>query len=198
MTTAFDFKVFPVITTERLILRQFTHADAAEMIALFGSPDVLRFLNMAPVDTRQKAIDMIDWFNGDFARQAGAHWAITRTGADGVIGHCGFYAWERAHRRVDIGYHILPAYWGHGCATEAAQAVVDWCFASMGLHRIQADCTAGNDASERVMIKCGFTLEGVWRESCWEHGRFVDIRQYGLLAREHAARRGLPTADGSV
>ena len=43
---------------------------------------------------------------------------------------------------------------------------------------------AWRNASERVLLKCGFKLEGIWRESCWEHERFVDIKQFGLLRRE--------------
>jgi [ribosomal protein S5]-alanine N-acetyltransferase len=53
------------------------------------------------------------------------------------------------------------------------------------VHRIQADCTDGNVASERVMLKCGFTYEGTWRQACWDHGRFVDIKQFGLLRRDY-------------
>ncbi|MCA9904967.1 MAG: GNAT family N-acetyltransferase, partial [Anaerolineae bacterium] len=69
--------------------------------------------------------------------------------------------------------------------TEATHAVVRWCFDNLDLHRVQADCTAGNIASERVLEKVGFTYEGTWRESVFEHGRFVDIKQYGLLRREY-------------
>ncbi len=97
---------------------------------------------------------------------------------------CGAASWDRDNRHIEIGYHILPSLWGQGYATEAAQAIIGWCFENLDLHRIQGDCTDGNIGSERVMLKCGFKAEGVWRESCWEHGRFVDIKQFGLLRRE--------------
>jgi [ribosomal protein S5]-alanine N-acetyltransferase len=189
MAATFDFSHFPVIETERLRLRQMTHDDAEAVMALFGDPRMLEFLNDDPVDTREKATGLIDWLNGHFNAHKGLTWGVTLRHEDQMIGTAGWYGWDREHRRADIGYHILPAYWGQGYATEAAHAVVDWCFRKLDLHRIQADCTDGNIGSERVMLKCGFRLEGIWRESCWEHGRFVNIKQFGLLRREF-----MPTA----
>jgi RimJ/RimL family protein N-acetyltransferase len=183
----FDFSTFPVLTTERLRLRQVRHADAEAIVALLGSPEVLRYLSQPPTDTRDKAIDLIGWFDGRFQRREAVQWAITLHGDDRLIGMCGTHAWDRPNRHVDIGYYVLPSHWGRGYATEATRALTRWCFDHLGVHRIQADCTDGNTASERVLLRCGFTLEGVWRESCWEHGRFVDIKQFGLLRHEHAA-----------
>lgn len=92
--------------------------------------------------------------------------------------------WDRQNRHADIGYHLLPSHWGKGYATEAARAMIRWCFANRDLNRVEADCTDGHTASERVLLKCGFKVEGLWRERCWEHRRFVDIKQFGLLRHE--------------
>lgn len=184
MQTPFDFSTFPILTTERLRLRQITHEDAEGMMAIFGDPAVLRYLNHEPKDTPEKAIGLIDWLADNYRKQEGIDWGITLHGADRLVGMCGAYQWDRSNRRIDIGYHIVPAHWGRGYATEAARAITGWCFEHLGVHRVQADCTDGNIGSERVLLKCGFTVEGIWRESCWEHGRFVDIKQFGLLRRE--------------
>lgn len=185
MSQIFDFSVFPVLTTDRLRLRQFTPADAPALMPIFGAPEMLRFLNQPPIDTAEKALGMLKWFEDVYTQQMGLQWAVTLHGQDAVIGTCGFYQWDRENRHVDIGYHIAHAWWGHGYATEAAHAMLHWCFEHLDVHRIQADCTDGHLASERVMLKCGFRFEGLWRESCWEHGRFVDIKQFGLLRREY-------------
>src|SRR5688572_1598080 len=102
---------FPILTTIRLALRPMTHADAAGIMALFGSPDVLRYLNNPPVDTHDKAIGLIDWLNAQFTEKHEPNWAITLHGDDTLIGTCGTYAWNRADRHVDIGYQILPSHW---------------------------------------------------------------------------------------
>jgi ribosomal-protein-alanine N-acetyltransferase len=178
----FDFSAFPILTTERLRLRQITHADADSMIAIFGSPEMMRYLSQPPTETHEQAVGLIDWFAGNYEQQIGIDWAITHD--EQMIGMCGLYGWDRENRHVDLGYHVIPSYWGQGYATEAAKAIIGWGFYLLDVHRIQADCTDGNIGSERVMLKCGFKYEGLWRESCWEHGRFVDIKQFGLLRRE--------------
>jgi [ribosomal protein S5]-alanine N-acetyltransferase len=184
MSAVFDFTSYPTLTTKRLILRQITRDDADGMMAIFSSPEVLRYLNDLPVDTRDKAIGMIDWFSGLYDKHEAVQWGITLPSSDSLIGMCGNYGWDRENRYVDIGYHILPSQWGKGYATEAARAIIGWTFDHFDVHRIQADCTDGNIGSERVLLKCGFKVEGLWRERCWEHGRFVDIKQFGLLRRE--------------
>jgi RimJ/RimL family protein N-acetyltransferase len=151
---------------------------------MFSSPEVLRYLNDPPVETREKAVELIGSFDETYHKRWGVDWGVTLHGDDQLIGHVGCYAWHRSNRRVDIGYHLMASHWGKGYATEAARAIIGWAFDNLDVHRIQADCTDGNIASERVMLKCGFRHEGTWRESCWEHGRFVNIKQFGLLRRE--------------
>jgi ribosomal-protein-alanine N-acetyltransferase len=187
MPPTYDFSYFPNLETQRLRLRQLTHDDADVIVNVFGSPEVLRFLNMPPVDTHDKAIALLNWFEGNYQNKTGIDWGITLRGDGQLIGMCGAYDWHPSDRHIDIGYHILPAFWGKGYATEAARAIIGWCFENLDVHRIQGDCTDGHIASERVMLKCSFKVEGVWREKCWEHGRFVDIKQFGLLRHEFPA-----------
>ncbi|MDP9180805.1 MAG: GNAT family N-acetyltransferase [Chloroflexota bacterium] len=188
MTPTFDFTRFPILTTDRLRLRQLTLDDADGMMALLGDPLVLRFLNDPPADTVEKATEFLKWLAGLYERHEAVQWAITLRDDGRFIGTCAMHAWDRSDRHVDIGYHILSALWGNGYATEATRAMIPWCFENLDVHRIQGDCTDGHIASERVMLKCGFKVEGVSRESCWEHGRFVDIKRFGLLRHEYEER----------
>lgn len=186
MDTLFDFSYFPTIDTKRLRLRHITPADAHAFITLYGDLDVLRYIIVEPpCTTPEQALEMIIWMNSQFERHYAVRWGITEHGNDTLIGTCGFHYYTPEHRRVDIGYDLQKAYWGKGYVTEAAEAVVRWCFENLNLHRIQADCTAGNIGSERVLEKLGFTYEGLWRERDFENGHFVDIKQFGLLRREY-------------
>lgn len=186
MSDVYDFSYFPVLETERLRLRRLTYDDAEQLIAIFNDPDATKYLIMdPPCSTREEAISMLDWMQSWFDNKAALRWGITLRDADTVIGTCGFHNLERTHRRCDIGYDLIPAYWNRGYITEATHALVRWCFDNLDLHRIQADCTAGNIGSERVLEKVGFTFEGLWRENTFEHGQFVSLKQYGLLRREY-------------
>ena len=187
MTSIYDFSTFPTLTTERLVMRRLRREDAPDINALFSDPRVLEFLDEPPLQTDEKAVGMIDWMDEMYAKRVAIRWAITLKGQERVIGTVGFHYWSPKDRRAALGYDLYPDYWGKGYATEAARAVIDWCFNNLNLHRLQADCTLGNDRSERTILRLGFHLEGIWREKVWEHERFVDLKQFGLLRREWEA-----------
>lgn len=194
MTIRYDFSTYPLLETERLRLRaiRLDDADADGLITVFSDPLVLRYLSAdPPCSTREQAYSMIRWMHSWYEEKSGLRLAITlREGDDLLIGTCGFHRYNAHARRAEIGYDLASAHWGRGYMTEAARALIHWCFEALDLHRVEADITLGNSASERVLLKNGFTAEGVWREREFEHGRFVDIKQFGLLRREWEAMRG--------
>jgi RimJ/RimL family protein N-acetyltransferase len=85
------------------------------------------------------------------------------------------------HRRAELGYWIGKPYWGRGYATEAARAVVDYGFKSLGLQRIHAGHFSRNPASGRVLAKIGMRKEGTLRSHIEKWGTFVDVEFYGIL-----------------
>lgn len=183
----FDFSVFPELTTNRLRLREPHYddeADAEALAALHRAPDMMRFLNHDPADTAEKARGLMAWFQQMYNQREAVQWMITLKMSGEVIGTCGIHSWSQSDRRIDIGYMLHPDYWNQGYTTEAASAMTRWCFEELNVHRVQADCTEGNEGSARVLLKSGFKHEGTWRESTWEHGRFVNIQQFGVLRRE--------------
>jgi ribosomal-protein-alanine N-acetyltransferase len=184
MANNFDFSIFPELATDRLFLRKLKHSDAKNLNELFSSPKVLMFSNDQIMNSEEKAIELIDKFNNSFKNKNSIQWAITVKNNDALIGTCGSYDLDRENSKIDIGYLLIPSFWGKGYATEATMAMIKWVFDKLDIHRIQADCTSGHEASENILLKCGFTEEGIWRESTWEHGKYVDIKQFGLLRKE--------------
>ncbi|HIZ35562.1 MAG TPA: GNAT family N-acetyltransferase [Candidatus Ruania gallistercoris] len=57
----------------------------------------------------------------------------------------------------DLAYRLHRRYWGQGLATEGALALIRYAFTSLGVQAVEADTTAVNQASRRVMAKCGLT-----------------------------------------
>ena len=93
-----------------------------------------------------------------------------------IIGFCSFTGPPTAEGVVEIAYGIAPGYQGRGHATEAAEALIDYAFATGRVRTIQAHTLPEHNASTRVLQKCAFTLTGeiihpedgpVWR---WELG----------------------------
>lgn len=74
-----------------------------------------------------------------------------------LIGIIDYFA-EEDDGSCEIGYGIGSEYWGRGFATEAAKRFIEYCFDEKGFHTVYASFFTGNDASRRVMEKCGMTF----------------------------------------
>src|SRR4051794_25807369 len=100
--------------------------------------------------------------------------SIVHRSSGAVVGNCGYKAPPGPDAVVEIAYGVDPDHRGRGYATEAARALSDFAFASGSVRRVCAHTMPENNASSRVLTKCGFTLLGevidpedglVWR---WE------------------------------
>jgi len=191
MTANYDFSAFPTLETPRLILRELIADDDDAVYIIRSDIEVTRHNTGAPYTDIQQARTLISDIGWNYKDQSEIRWGITlKTDPTWVIGMCGYNYWIRRDQRVSIGYDLAHAYWGNGIMTEALSAICRFGFEQMGLHRIEADVSADNPASGRVLEKLGFKQEGRLREQYWEWGEFHDLLLYSLLRREF--ERGVP------
>jgi ribosomal-protein-alanine N-acetyltransferase len=174
----------PTLHTARLRLRPFTDADADTLFALHSSAHVLRYWDSPPWSDRSRAHQFIAMCHQIAAEGTGARVAIDRRSGGGFIGWCGLTRWNPDYRSVSLGYCLDDVAWGHGYATEAARALVQWGFDNMDLNRVQAETDTRNLASARVLEKLGFAREGTLREDCIVNGVVSDSWVFGLLSRD--------------
>lgn len=87
-----------------------------------------------------------------------------------------------AQSAATIGYWIGKRYAGQGLMTDAVTAVVLHGFGRMGFHRIEAACLPTNEASRRVLTKCGFTAEGTARKYLRINGEWQDHLLFAVIA----------------
>ena len=181
----FDPSIFPVLTTERLTLREPLLSDAADYFIVGRDYEVQKY--NAPVMKKvSEAEALIKEVRTEYARREGIPWAVTFTGSDTVLGLFGFYHWSHHHRRAEVGYALARAYWGQGIGTEAVRGMIPFGFKQMNLHRIYAGTIADNHESVRMLERIGFVREGTKRESSWEDdGTFHDSAMYGLLRHDY-------------
>jgi ribosomal-protein-alanine N-acetyltransferase len=180
----FDFGPFPVLESERLMLRRIIPADADDILRFKGDYAVTRYNGGQAYTDRQQALDLIDRLDAGYAERRSLAWGITLKPTDTVIGLVGFKSWHRSDYRADIGYDLAQAYWGRGLMPEAARAVLDFGFSEMALNRVEADANTANLASIRVLQKLGFRSEGVRPQQYYEDGAFHDLALFGLLRRD--------------
>ncbi len=152
-----------MLSTERLVLRPVTADDHPALLAHWTHPDVRRFLfDGAPLSSAEVA-ETIEESIGDFAGHGYGIWLIELgpvtgpgTGSrPGLVGTAGLRPLEESG--LEIFYSLAPGAWGHGYATEAARAVVDFALGFLDLPEVLAEVDEGNAASVAVVKRLGMT-----------------------------------------
>ena len=144
----------PVLETERLTLRAPRLADVKAIARLVNDRRVAENTTRIPHPYR---IDDAEQFVASVNRQERESvFAIVLDGE--VIGMCGV---EPREIEAEIGYWLGAPYWGRGYATEAIRAVIDHAFGALEHDALQAGARVRNQASRRVLEKCGFQWTGV-------------------------------------
>jgi len=174
----------PTLHTARLRLRPFTEADADSLFALHSNAYVLRYWDSPPWTEHTRAEQFIAACRQIADEGTGARLAIDRVSDTAFIGWCSLTSWNPVFRSARLGYCLTDDAWGHGYATEAASALLQWAFDALDLNRVQAEADTRNAASARVLEKLGFVREGTLREDCVVNGDVSDSWVFGLLARE--------------
>lgn len=179
-----DFAAFPVLVTERLVLRELRQSDAADVLVFRGDPIVQKYDDPI-IHTVGESRTFIEELHDEYRSRRGINWAVTQPGRDVVVGIFSLHHWSRHHRRAEAGYGLAHAYWGQGIASEALRAVLRFGFRQLDLNRIYAQTIADNHESVRLLERLGFLREGTFRRHSWEDdGTFHDSAMYGLLREE--------------
>ncbi|MED3574691.1 GNAT family protein [Cytobacillus praedii] len=172
---------FPLLETDRLLLREIRLSDAPNMYSYFSKDEVTKYYNLESFTSEKQAEDLIHRFHQRYSERKQIRWAITLKEKDQLIGTCGFHAVEEKHRKVEIGYELHPDFWRQGIMTEVIEAIIQYGFNHMQLNRIEAFYDPRNESSGRVLEKNGFEVEGVLKKRYFENGKFVDAAISAIL-----------------
>jgi ribosomal-protein-alanine N-acetyltransferase len=139
-----------------------------------------------PIQDIVEAVSAIESSRQRFVDKLSINWSIVLKDEKRLIGGFGFYFPERRYYAADLGYTVARPYWRRGIATEAVQALMQFGFETMRLHRINVDTRMDNTASVRLMEKLGFCYEGVRRECIRnEDGTYQSWGLFGMLENEY-------------
>lgn len=177
-----------IITTQRLVLRPFTPADAPAIARLGMERIKSSFLP----DWRMTEAEAESFarFLGERMERPNPHsgpvvWAVTLGETGELIGNVGVGPKEELGGEVELGYAISERHAGRGLATEAAKAAVWWAFERCGLEYLVALVLPENAASKRVLDKLGFIPAGTrvlvdcGESRHFEYRRFFHLDLYG-------------------
>lgn len=179
-----EFKPFPNLETERLLLRSIDSSDVDDLFEVLSDPDVAENDYFYPVETKEEALSFIKRYKQEIEDKEEITWGIILKENQKLIGTCCLGDFDEDAQRSEIGYSISKAEWGKGYATEACRKIIAYGFKKIKLNRIEATITPGNDASIRVLEKLGFQKEGLVRQRDLIKEKLVDGIIMGLLKIE--------------
>ena len=177
---------WPRLTDGDLVVRPFEVDDAATVQAACDDPDVAHWIHGLP--TPYTSADA-EWFIADARRRlvAGerARLAVTDAGSGELLGSVSLDRFV-CREAAEIGYWVKQEARRRGVALGAARLIVHWAFGELGVERLELLTYPGNEASQALAEKLGFTRECLLR---------------GLLAPEPGKDRegrAVPSGDGSL
>ncbi len=177
------------LETGRLRLRRLVAADSPAVYAYRSLPEVSRFQFWDP-----RSEEEIRAFIEELSRiepDTPGTWfqlGITLRDSGLLIGDCGMRFPAEEKWQVELGISLAPPHHGKGYATEALGTVLDYCFGSLGKHRVFASADPRNDASIALMERIGMRREAHFRESLWFKEAWADDLIYAILDREWISR----------
>jgi ribosomal-protein-alanine N-acetyltransferase len=186
------------LETPRLILREYTPADASAVLRYASDSEVLRYRMATPATLKEveSSLARIDGQRHEEPLRTRYELAVETRADQRVIGWLPLLLSGKDDLNdAEIGWTLERDAWGQGYATEAARAALSFAFETLRLHRVWARCQPENTPSARIMEKIGLRREGHFRQCQYVKGRWIDALHYAMLDEEWwALRRGsLPT-----
>jgi len=176
-----NFDPFPVLETDRLILRRIVLDDAEDYFTLRNNVDAMKYvckpLHATVDETKEKILRINEMINFN----DGIGWAVCLKPGNQMIGTVSFHKLIKKHYRAEVGYMLHPKLWGQGIITESVKTIIDFGFDQLKLHSIEAHIDPENKRSEEVLKKCGFIREAYFKENYYFNGKFLDTAVFSLI-----------------
>ena len=173
-----EFTPFPILETERLILRKPSPFDVTDIFLLRSDPKVNEFIVRPATENEDMARTHIEKVINSINNNEAIEWVITLKGQPGVIGTIVYWNIAPAENRAELGYQLMPAYHRQGIMHEVFNAVLDYGFNIMGLESVEAYTHHANDASRKLLEKNLFT-----RDLEAEEGRDMETDGHNTIYR---------------
>lgn len=175
--------------SKRLIFREFVEKDFHLFYSVFSNDQIMKY---ALNDKYNCEEDILPYFNRVLKNNVTVEhrnafeYAVFLTSNNSFIGFADIeiHSLNGFGGCGEIGYFLIPAYWGNGYATEIANTLIELCFKRLNFHRVSARCNSNNLQSERIMKKVGMVREGEFRKVRFKNSQWENEKHYSILIEE--------------
>ena len=154
-----NFSPFPILQTERLILRRLSLDDAEEIFFLRSDETVNKYIDRPRATSIEDAYNFINKTNHSIENNELIDWAIAFKNNSRLIGSICLWNIFKEENKAEVGYELLPDFQGKGIAQEAMFTVLDYGFNIMLLNKIEAYTHKENSSSIKLLEKFGFVRD---------------------------------------
>lgn len=150
------FTPFPILTTERLTLRQLVSNDEQEIFTLRSDSEINKYLGRQISNTIDDARNFINKVNENINKGDSLYWAITLSNKNILVGTICLFGFSDENYKCEIGYELLTNFQGQGIMTEAVEKVIDYAFNTIKVKKIEASLHKDNQSSIKLLEKFSF------------------------------------------
>jgi len=151
-----SFTPFPILKTERLILRQLEIDDEQEIFTLRSDNEINKYLDRPISNSVEDAKDFINKINEHIFNNAALYWAIILGDKNRLVGTICLFGFSAESGSCEIGYELLTNFQGQGIMQEAAEKTIDYAFKTIKVQRIEAFLHKDNQRSIQLLDKLSF------------------------------------------
>ena len=172
-----------VFETQRLRIRRLLPEDAPGLHLAFGDADAMRFWDGPPSRNLAETEARI---RRSLATDPSWHvaWALLTKDQQQFVGMINYHGRQDAHRRLALGWILVPRHERQGYMAEAVLAFLRYCFETLHMHRVEAEIEPANVRSIKLAESLGFRCEGLLVDRLWVSGEPRSIFMYALLRTE--------------
>lgn len=151
-----NFSSFPILSTERLTLRQLAITDDQEIFQLRSDKEINKYLNRESCKSIDDARIFIKIINENIDKNIAPYWAICSRGKNILVGIICLYGFSEERNSCEIGFELLQDYQRQGIMREAAEKVIDYALNTIQVQRIDAYLHKDNQSSIKLLEKLSF------------------------------------------
>jgi [ribosomal protein S5]-alanine N-acetyltransferase len=150
------FTPFPILTTERLTLRQLLINDEEGIFTLRSDNEINKYLDRPLSNTIEDARNFIHKVNENITKNISLYWAITLSDSNTFVGTICLYGFSDENNSCEIGYELLTNFQGQGIMKEAVEKVIDYAFNTIKVQKMEAFLHRDNQRSINLLGKLLF------------------------------------------
>ena len=154
------FDPFPVLETERLILRKMSPDDRDDFFTMRSDKRMHEHTDTTPDHDISKTDAYLAKMMRGVDENRWIIWAIQNRASGRVIGSVGIWNFDEVQTTAELSYGITPEFQGRGYMSEALARVIEYAFATLKLTALEAYTEAENTPSRRLLERIGFVESG--------------------------------------